>query len=829
MASKKEAGPHGPSFIERISGSARKKAAAWEFPLPIPAWARYLLTVLMFFVTLGIRFLILPVEAGLAFLTFYPATAFSALLFGTGPGFLTVLLSATIAPYFFIAPYSEIKFHIGWAFSTGTFTFSGVVICLLVMQMFRRSAEVKEANIRLAAAKEELQRRGDELELLNERLTELDRAKTEFFSNVSHEFRTPLTLALGPLEDLLAKPEGALLPQTRASLLVVHRNALRLLKLVNSLLDFSRIEAGRAQAAWEATDLASFTADLASNFQSACERAGVKFIVDCPPLPQPVEVDRGMWEKVVLNLISNAIKFTFHGRIEVTMRAVDGHAELAVSDTGIGIPKEELSHLFERFYRVEGSAGRTYEGSGIGLALVEELVRLQGGAITAESEEGKGSRFIVRLPLGLKHTPGPLKHGETRAISPHGKAVVEEVLHWLPGAVTASPHAGTGSRGRIVVADDNADMRGYISRLLDEAGYAVEAAADGEAALAACEAHPPDLVLSDVMMPVLDGFGLLKKLRAGERTATLPIILLSARAGEESRIGGLATGADDYLIKPFHAQELVARIEGVIRLARIRRETEAELRRAKETAEEATRLKDKFLSLVSHDLKGPLGAIRGFMQLMVGDLERAGDATMLKYAEVMISSTNRMIAMITELLNIGRLKTGKVVPRLVMLDARELAAKEIDFLAPLIIGKEVRLLNEVPEEVRLCADPALLAEVLQNLLSNAVKFSPKGGAVRVGYPAPGVLAVADEGVGIPAEKRTKLFRYEEATSTLGTQGERGTGLGLPLSYDIVKAHGGELTVESAPGRGSIFSVRLPTSKCPDGVCEESGPACFITK
>ena len=267
-----------------------------------------------------------------------------------------------------------------------------------------------------------------------EALAELDRAKTAFFSNVSHEFRTPLTLMLGPVEDMLVKPAGEVLPDNRELLTVVHRNGLRLLRLVNTLLDFSRIEAGRVRATYEPTDLASFTADLASNFRSACERAGLHLTVDCPPLGEPVFVDRRMWEKVVLNLLSNAFKFTFEGEIEVGVRRTDHAAEVRVRDTGTGIPAEEMPRLFERFHRVENARGRTHEGSGIGLALVQELVKLHGGTITAGSEVRRGTTFTVTLPLGSAHLP-PEQVGGPPALAPtEAAAFVEEALRWLPDA-----------------------------------------------------------------------------------------------------------------------------------------------------------------------------------------------------------------------------------------------------------------------------------------------------------------------------------------------------------------------------------------------------------
>ena len=421
-----------------------------------------------------------------------------------------------------------------------------------------------------------------------ERLAELDRAKTIFFSNVSHEFRTPLTLMLGPLEDALSAKLDA---EQREELEVVHRNGLRLQKLVNTLLDFSRIEAGRIQAIYEPTDLAAYTAELASVFRSTVERVGLQLIVDCPPLAEPIYVDREMWEKVVLNLLSNAFKFTFEGAISVSLHPSAGRVELRVRDTGTGVPQEELPHLFERFHRIRGAKARTHEGTGIGLALVQELVRLHGGRIGVESEFGKGTTFTVSIPTGSAHLPAD-RIGVERAQASamlSADTYVEEALRWLPdefaaerrsalvASVDKAPQPAADVSTRILLADDNADMREYVRRILSSY-WAVEAVADGSAALDAARERIPSLVIADVMMPGLDGFELLSELRADPRTRGVPVILLSARAGEESRVEGLEAGADDYLTKPFSAKELVARVGGHLQMARIHSEANEALR-----------------------------------------------------------------------------------------------------------------------------------------------------------------------------------------------------------------------------------------------------------
>ncbi|GAB3320778.1 hypothetical protein GCM10027451_41700 [Geodermatophilus aquaeductus] len=413
-----------------------------------------------------------------------------------------------------------------------------------------------------------------------EALAELDRAKTDFFSNVSHEFRTPLTLIMGPVAELRASAAATADPRVAEELEVVERNALRLQKLVNTLLDFSRIQAGRIDARFEPVDLAATTAELASVFRSAVDRAGLRLTVDCPPLSGPVHVDRDMWEKVVLNLLSNALKFTFAGGITVRLRQDDGAAVLSVADTGTGIPAAELPRLFERFTRVSGARARSGEGSGIGLAMVRELVALHGGTVEVDSTPDVGTTFTVTVPLGTAHLPADRlapAAGEAPAISPGATPFVAEALRWLPSAADDVPASAPGSQGsragRVLVADDNGDMRDYVVRLLAPV-HEVRAVADGQAALEAALADPPDLVVSDVMMPRLDGMQLLAALRADPRTSRVPVVLLSARAGQEAAVEGLAAGADDYLVKPFSAQELLARVDAHLQLGRARREAE---------------------------------------------------------------------------------------------------------------------------------------------------------------------------------------------------------------------------------------------------------------
>jgi PAS domain S-box-containing protein len=415
-----------------------------------------------------------------------------------------------------------------------------------------------------------------------EALAEIDRAKTTFFSNISHEFRTPLTLMLEPIADVAGDP--AVPAKSRMRLELAHRNSLRLLRLVNSLLDFSRIEAGRARAAFVPTDLAERTRYIASTFESAIDRAGLKYSVDCDSGPL-VYVDDDMWEKIVLNLLSNAFKFTLAGEIAVRQRFTDGHVVLEVSDTGIGVEEHDLPRLFQRFSRIETTHARTHEGSGIGLALTQELVKLHGGTIDVQSTPKVGTTFRVQIPLGHAHLPKEqIKPSRDRGASfSSADAFVEEASQWLPSGNQTPPAPVTvdAARARVLIADDNGDMRAYLSHLLSPL-YDLETASDGAAALAAIRKARPNLVLSDVMMPNLDGVGLLKAIRSDRDLAGLPVILVSARAGEEANIGGLDAGADDYLTKPFTAQELLARVRTSLNLAALRKRSEAALQKTEE-------------------------------------------------------------------------------------------------------------------------------------------------------------------------------------------------------------------------------------------------------
>nr|WP_147019989.1 ATP-binding protein [Methylorubrum extorquens] len=664
--------------------------------------------------------------------------------------------------------------------------------------------------LRNARAYEEERRRA-------EVLAELDRAKTQFFSNVSHEFRTPLTLMLGPLEEVLAS--DGLAERVRAELDVAHRNALRLLRLVNTLLDFSRVEAGRAQATFTQVDLAALTADLASTFRSAVERGGLTLRVDCPVLPEPVFVDRDMWEKVVLNLLSNAFKFTFHGGIDVRLEPLPSAVQLTIADTGVGIPAETLPRVFERFHRVEGSRSRSHEGSGIGLALVRELVSMHGGTVAVASRIEQGTTFTVTIPTGRAHLPAERIADAPEAPAHDGlaRAYTEEALRWLPVGTTATnvvpfqpqpgSELGVRERARIVLADDNADMRAYVRHLLSR-NYDVVSVGDGAAALTALRETRTDLLLTDVMMPVMDGMALTRAVRADPALRTVPVIMLSARAGAEAGIEGLEAGADDYLVKPFSARELQARVRMNLELVRLRREAEEQAAQARKM--EAV---GQLTSGVAHDFNNLLAAVMGSVELAE---RRVSDERVLRLLHNAYQAAKRGATLTEQLLAFSRRQR---------LEARATDLNGVlSGMADLLhrtLGGTVAVSTRLAADLwPAMADPNRIELAILNLAVNARDAMPNGGELRVetanlaaAEPRPLALppgafvrlSVTDTGEGMPPEVLARLF---EPFFTTKPQG-KGTGLGLAQVYGTAKQLGGEVTVDSRVGEGTCVALYLP--------------------
>ncbi|WP_264327541.1 response regulator [Romeriopsis navalis] len=408
-----------------------------------------------------------------------------------------------------------------------------------------------------------------------EQLLELDRQKTEFFQNISHEFRTPLTLMVGPLESVVNNHED--LPLSQVS--IVLRNSRRLLRLVNQLLDLQRLSAGRMQPTFHPCDLVDFTSQIVETFRAYCEKKGIRLTADLSDLSAcpPIYLDLEKFDKVLYNLLSNAMKFTPAGKsITVVLRPLGEQCLLQVVDTGIGIRDDQLPHLFERFRQAEGSENRGYEGTGIGLSLVKELVELHGGEITVESVYERGTTFSIWLPTGAEHLP-PEQIAEDEAAIEIARATVEladletELLDVeavdAEAVEVLEPIDGVMANGsRVLVVDDNSDLRTYISGILRQQGYQVFTAKNGAEGFQIAFAKQPHLIVTDLMMPQVTGLEMIQMIRNDESLNGIPVILLTAKADENTQLEGMERGADAYLSKPFNDRMLLAEVRNLLSL-----------------------------------------------------------------------------------------------------------------------------------------------------------------------------------------------------------------------------------------------------------------------
>ena len=669
-----------------------------------------------------------------------------------------------------------------------------------------------------------------------EALAEINRAKTLFFSNISHEFRTPLTLLLGPIEDLLNDPASVEVNRYRIG--VVYRNALRMQKLVNTLLEFSRIEAGRLEGRFRRVDIAGLTLDLASGFRSAIEKGGMALNTSAGEIDGEVYVDTELWERIILNLVSNAFKYSEKGAIHVDVRQSGGNVRVRVTDTGVGIPADQLEKIFDRFHRIENSGGRSLEGTGIGLAMVRELVWLHGGAISVESVLGEGSAFTVTIPLGQDHLP-PDRIVQTATEVPGGRwqaeAFVQEASRWTDDgndagdAVSSGATSAARTRYTVVLADDNADMREYVQRILSPQ-FTVITARDGQDALEKMLICRPDLLLTDVMMPHLDGFSLLKLVRETPELRQVPVILLSANAGEESKVEGLEAGADDYLVKPFSARELLARVDSNIRIAKdrvaamaayaekleqaVRRRTQ-ELRKLNHSLEMSNEDLQQFAHVASHDLKEPVRKIRTFTGRLLDEYANHLPQEALTFLQKIMQATIRMGTMIEGVLTYSILNSNE--QPMESIDLNEVFT-QIESDLELVIsetGAEIRR-EQLPaiEGARV-----LIYQLFYNLINNAVKFSrnidkpliviesrvAQGAGRRIAE-----LTVRDNGIGFDTAQAGKIF---EAFARLNSKDKfEGTGLGLALCRKIAERHHGSISATGVKGEGAVFVVRLPLNQ-----------------
>lgn len=665
-----------------------------------------------------------------------------------------------------------------------------------------------------------------------EALEQIDKAKTVFFSNISHEFRTPLTLILSPLEEMLHQPKSGLSAIDQNNVETAHRNALRLLKLVNTLLDFSRIESGRQQASYVLTDIAAFTRNLAANFSSVMEKAGLQFYINADRVVQPVYLDRHMWEKVVFNLVSNAFKYTLKGSVTIEITAEDKFAVLRVTDTGVGIPEAEIPHVFERFHRVQNVTARTFEGTGIGLSLVKELVLFHRGTIGVESQAGAGSTFTVKIPLGKEHLPEQqiaVQLEEERVTS---GMYVEEAGTLLVKNYNGATAITTASDDEpvVLVVDDNADMREHLQSILLH-HFNVVTANNGQEALRKIEEQKPTLIVSDVMMPVMDGIELVKVIKANKLTAHIPVILLTARAGEESKIVGWETGADDYLTKPFSSKELISRISSQIKTQQIRTDALIDMaeqrkysRKLEDMNRELIKMNEELSSFAyvsSHDLQEPLRKIQMFskriLEKEINTLSEEGKNFFLR----MDNAANRMQLLINDLLTYSRTNTSQ--KRFEKTSLNDLIMDVKQELNEKIMATDTIIECEPLPELHII--PFQFKQLFTNLLTNSIKFAKPGqrphiiitssliDGSQIDYPTADHekkywhIAFADKGTGFDSQYNEQIFGLFQRLH--GRREYEGTGIGLAIAKKVVDNHNGIITAEGKEDEGATINIYLP--------------------
>jgi signal transduction histidine kinase len=650
-------------------------------------------------------------------------------------------------------------------------------------------------------------------------LTEMDRLKTEFFANVSHEFRTPITLTLGPLEQILAGRHGEVPPAVGDQLRMMWRNQERLLGLINQILDLAKLEAGNMRlSAAPMPDMNRFVEERAGHFRTSAERRGIELRLSLDPRVREADlvVDHEKLDRLLFNLLSNALKFTKTGTIEVATELHQGALRLTVADTGIGIKENQLPYIFDRFRQADGGEAREYAGTGIGLALVKEIAALHGGDVKAYSQYGKGSSFQVSIPVGKAHlNPASIVEFRDDAPAWSGSSRIVEVQEGATGAEgadhinQAAEWAFDPARPTIVYAEDNPDLRVYVRDLL--AGrYNVFVAVDGRDGLEKAGRYRPDLILSDVMMPQMSGREFLRAVRADPALGAIPVLFLTARAGAAARTEGLEAGADDYLAKPFDEGELLARVRNLLHA----RAQERRLVELNQQLAAASRHKSEFLANMSHELRTPLNAIIGFSEVLLEQMFGELNDKQLDYLQDIFSSGHHLLSLINDILDLSKVEAGQMEVEAGRFALGEVLEHGLTMVRERASHHGIALSLDVDPRIDVVeADERKVKQVVFNLLSNAVKFTPDRGQVEVTarlVDETVQVAVRDTGVGIAAEDQARIFAEFQQAGHASTLRQEGTGLGLALAKRFVELHGGRIWVESRVGSGSTFTFALPT-------------------
>lgn len=726
----------------------------------------------------------------------------------------------------------------------------------LRQQELEHTVEIRTRDLR--EEKEKTEKAKAVIEAQANKLKDLDRFKTRFFANISHEFRTPLTMIIGPLENAISGLYGKLDDKLTRQVRIMLRNAQRLLRLINQLLDLSKLEAGKMDLHAQRRNIVQFLEGILLSCTPLAEKKEIylDFKSSAESIILYYEPDK--MEKVFFNLLSNALKFTPEkGTIGFTLEQhgandifKEGFIEILVTDTGRGIPEKDLAHIFDRFHQVDGSNTREHEGTGIGLALVHELVMLHKGSISVESEVGKGTTFAIRLPMGAAHLNTNQIIEETLSTSPAPSAMTGVITELATESLSFDHEDGETYNSEeepeadfmlgnklVLVVDDNTDVREYVSSILSD-HYVVETAIDGVDGLEKTKRLRPDLVISDVMMPRMDGNELCRLIKENLDLDHIPVILLTARATNDLRIEGLEMGADDYLSKPFNAKELLVRARNLMLMRHQEKELkflneeleekvadqlrqmlnerlkyEEELVEAKERAESSSQLKSNILDNINHEFRTPIAGIIGSADILT--MEAPED--LQEFIGYIKQSTYRLQNTLDAVVELSSLETNHFKLNPIQLDFRQAVEDVVQRFGPMAEQKGLQVHVALPSSpVVIISDDRALTRILDHLLDNAVKFTEHGSISFNLFVEEGTarLEITDTGVGFSEDFKPSLFEAFVQESGGTSRSYEGVGIGLSISIRLAEKLGATLEAVSQKNIGSTFTLSFPLFRVP---------------
>jgi len=669
----------------------------------------------------------------------------------------------------------------------------------------------------------------EQREKVEVQLREAERVKSDFFANVSHELRTPLSLILAPTESLLSGKHGELSSIQTELLRTVHNNSVRLLQMVTGILDFSKSEAGKIQAKPEPTDIAQLVRQVLHDFRPMVEEKNIKLSVELNERDSHVSLDPYLFERIVFNLLSNAVKFTpSGGNIVVGLDIADHQLWFSVQDTGIGIAQKDIALLFQKFRQIESSSTRRFEGTGLGLAMVKEFAELMGGSVSVISEPGKGSEFIVECPVTAVARPEhvPSMPGHRIMVSKYRTAVELRSSDGEGGDFDGVGGDGDGQLLKVLICEDNEELANYISSLL-QGLCQVEVCNNGREGLRMVRSWSPDLVLSDVMMPILDGIGLCTEIKSDPRTANTVVVLLTAQTHREAKLKGWEAKADEYLFKPFHPDELITRIRSLLAIVSERRaymewmeKRSGELARARAEVEQKEQLEiyakalertnrqlEEFAIISAHDMKSPIATINGLLTLMeVRNAVKEPHSQLFEMLKQSAGQTQKTIQALNEA--IAFKKTLTVRREEIWFEGILEEVKTT--LAEPILASGAIITTDLSQCSHVYFPPLHMKSILQNMLSNAIKYAKEGEPPKIDVSTAVedafiVLTIKDQGIGLDLQRYgDRVFGLFQRFHTH----REGMGIGLYLVNSIVEAYGGKIDIQSEAGRGTTFTIYL---------------------